>query len=211
MICQKEIDIILRTTDCDTSKMIGMPTNKPSARSTAPGLYICTDNVVIRLYDSPHVSKQYASRRHPKYVFCQKNGLILNAAHDVIITISSTVMNRVMDCVHQGSDETKTLTIPNTVNTVKESAFSTIARLRIVRLNDSLKVLEEKCFEQSGLIKVMIPQSVQEIKSCAFRKCACLKNVSCEEKNSDIGIVSAIRGDEGMRTFSHPKLLQQIS
>ncbi len=71
-----------------------------------------------------------------------------------------------------------TISIPNTVTSIGESAFEGCSGLTSVTIPNSVTSIGESAFEGcSGLTSVTIPNSVTSIRECAFRYCSGLTSV----------------------------------
>jgi len=64
----------------------------------------------------------------------------------------------------------KAITIPNSVTTLGNHTFYKTSILKTVTLGESVQLIDESCFEHSGVESIVIPASVNEIRSNAFYK-----------------------------------------
>ena len=64
---------------------------------------------------------------------------------------------------------------------LEESVFHSCKSLKTVSLPPNLQTIGEFCFQESGLIELIIPKSVKKIEQYAFSKCPDLKKVTLPE------------------------------
>ena len=83
-----------------------------------------------------------------------------------------------------------TLTIPNSVTTIEESAFSDCSGLTSLTIPNSVTTIGESAFSGcSGLTETLtIPNSVTSIGSYAFSGCSGLKNIVLEDGTTNLAI-----------------------
>ena len=72
----------------------------------------------------------------------------------------------------------KTTTIPNTVECIGKSAFSSIENLTSISIPNSVSIIDSLAFNNTGLTSIEIPSSVRSIAYCAFRYCDNLKSIT---------------------------------
>ena len=77
----------------------------------------------------------------------------------------------------------KTCTFPSTTVTVGEYAFNKRCVLS-VGLNEGLKVLEQNCFSQSGIRKLVLPSSIESIRAYVFHGCDKLEHADLRTAHS---------------------------
>lgn len=80
--------------------------------------------------------------------------------------------------VFRGCDKLKEVIFNEELIEIKDQAFTECIALKTINLPSSLKKLGYECFSYSGLVKVVIPNSVEEIGSKIFCYCQSLKEIS---------------------------------
>lgn len=85
-----------------------------------------------------------------------------------------------------GSDN-NIYTVPSTVETIADGAFSGCGSLEKIVLPDGLKKIGVEAFGRSGLISITIPDSVESIGDHAFSECDELEEIIFPEKISFLG------------------------
>ena len=78
-------------------------------------------------------------------------------------------------------DECVAIVFNNQIKLIDSASFNGFMNLEEVRLPDSLKVIGERAFKESGIKEVKLPIWVQEIRGSAFYKCKRLKNIELNE------------------------------
>lgn len=73
--------------------------------------------------------------------------------------------------------------LPGTVKTIGNSAFSSCTKLTSVRLPDALKTIEAEAFKGCTMAKLTIPAGVTKIASDAFADCQSLKKIVVNKDN----------------------------
>lgn len=81
----------------------------------------------------------------------------------------------------------KTVKMPSTLIIIEDSAFGACSSLSTIDLPDGLVFIGYNAFYNSGLTKVVIPESVQQIDACAFYMCHNLKQVEIKATNCSVG------------------------
>ena len=74
------------------------------------------------------------------------------------------------------------LEIPKTVDTIESSAFQGCSNLKFVILYDSIKIIGDESFRDSGLEAITIPKSVYYLGRHAFRDCKNLKEIELSDR-----------------------------
>ena len=69
------------------------------------------------------------------------------------------------------------INIPSELKIIGTNVFKGCKNLSGITLNSGLKIIDESAFEDSGIEKLIIPESVEEIKTHAFADCSKLKEV----------------------------------
>ena len=77
------------------------------------------------------------------------------------------------EIIYRGSS--KAYAFPNTITIVAKNAFYKNVAVS-VRLNEGLETLEESCFENSRIRRLVLPASVESIGESAFEKCEYLEH-----------------------------------
>lgn len=85
--------------------------------------------------------------------------------------------------VIRGGDS-RTCTFPLTVRTIRLGAFIDRQNLRSVRFNEGLNTLGEQCFCNSGIRRLVLSSSVNEIGDEAFAQCRSLQHADLENARS---------------------------
>lgn len=107
-------------------------------------------------------------------------------------------------------DYIKSVTIPDTVETIGELAFSNCINLESVVLGKNVKALQGFAFYQCyALSQINFPSSVETIGECAFSECASLKNADLNEGLKIIGDC-AFGGCTSLEKFIMPNSVEQL-
>ncbi len=92
------------------------------------------------------------------------------------------------ECAFVGNEDLFSVTIPNTVTTIKRAAFAGCRNLQSVNLPNSLTSIEESTFARcTNLTSVELPNSVTSIEECAFSACENLSSVKLSNALTSIG------------------------
>ncbi len=87
-----------------------------------------------------------------------------------------------------GLFDLKTVNIPTSISVLPENAFSNCTSLLNIEIPESVIVIDEFCFESSGLKQIAIPNSVQVIGNRAFQNCKNLFSVQLPEGINEISL-----------------------
>ena len=102
------------------------------------------------------------------------------------------------------------ISIPNSVTSIGQCAFSDCSGLKSVELPNSISSIEQSVFRDcSGLTGISIPSSVTSIGSEAFRGCTSLKNVKISDSVTSIGN-SAFYNCSGITDIDIPNGVEKI-
>ena len=107
----------------------------------------------------------------------------------------------------------KSVTIPNTVTTIGNTAFYAASELTSVNIPDSVTVIEDSAFAYCiNLEKVKLPKKIQKIGTFAFNYCDKLSSITIENKDCEIGDNSStfpyntvIKGHKGSTAEAYAK------
>lgn len=86
----------------------------------------------------------------------------------------------------QNADLTE-ITIPEGVDDIGEVAFFGCPKLHTVHLPESLKIIREEAFGESGLESIIIPEGVAQIDEKAFFSCEKLRYIEVRGRRTVIG------------------------
>lgn len=75
------------------------------------------------------------------------------------------------------------ITLPDSVEAIGEGAFFGCGNLQAVQLNNGLKAIGSSAFEYSGIESIVIPASVESLKSFTFANCSSLKTVVIQDNS----------------------------
>ena len=128
--------------------------------------------------------KVNVAKGHPSY--SSQNGVLFNKNKTVLYTCPNISGH---------------YTIPNTVIEIKPFAFSMCYNMTSITISNSVKVIGEHAFSNSGLTSVVMPNSVTQIGDSAFAFCEDLRNVTLSSSITKI--------EEA--TFSACKALKSIT
>lgn len=81
----------------------------------------------------------------------------------------------------------KSVTLPQTIESIKRSAFNTARNLTSITLPAGLKHIGEYAFDYAGLTSIKIPDSVEDIGDNAFFACGSLATVELGSGLKSIG------------------------
>ncbi|MDE6715071.1 MAG: leucine-rich repeat domain-containing protein, partial [Muribaculaceae bacterium] len=124
-------------------------------------------------------STRVTSIKYPQNAFFDDNGVIYSAAKDSIYfaplslkggySIPNSVQT-IGNYAFSGCDGLTSVTIPNSVTTIGEAAFRNCSGLTSVTIPNSVTTIGDNAFSGcSGLTSIVIPNSVQIIGNDAFR------------------------------------------
>lgn len=82
------------------------------------------------------------------------------------------------------------VTIPNSVATIKKGAFKECKRLKNINFPSSVTLIEAAAFYDSGLESITIPSTVDVIGYGSFGYCSNLRNVTIEDSTTPIRVTS---------------------
>lgn len=83
----------------------------------------------------------------------------------------TTIGERAFDNSSLNFPQLKTVSTPNSVETIEDNAFYFCSALTNITFQDGLKSIGESAFEMSGLEYIYLPNSLQELKEKAFFQC----------------------------------------
>ncbi len=79
------------------------------------------------------------------------------------------------------------LNLPNSLTTVRESAFSGCTGLKSLTLPDNLQTIEAYGFGKLNITELTIGANTTQISSAAFNSCSYLQKINFNEKLEQIG------------------------
>lgn len=82
------------------------------------------------------------------------------------------------------------VTIPNSVATIKKGAFKECKRLKNINFPSSVTLIEAAAFYDSGLESITIPSTVEVIGYGSFGYCSNLRHVTIEDSTTPIRVTS---------------------
>lgn len=104
-----------------------------------------------------------------------RNGILLRPFIEQIVVVSGMMTGRNMWKIIRGGFG-KTCVLPNTIFLVGECAFKK-SDIVSVRFKEYLRILGKRCFDSSGIRKLVLSSNVGYIDSYAFYKCKRLEYV----------------------------------
>ena len=118
------------------------------------------------------------------------------------------------DIVDENGDSITEIVIPSQVNGIKvtsigESAFYRCIYLRSVTIPNSVTTIKKSAFDGCGLLNVTIPNSVTTIEDSAFSACMSLSNVTIPNSVTIIGN-SAFKNCQHLTTITIPSSVTTI-
>ena len=126
---------------------------------------------------------------------------------------SVTIPNSVISIDNEafsGCHSLTSVTIPNSVTTIGNSAFYNCSGLTSVTIPNSVTNIDAFAFYGcSGLTSVIIPNSVTNIGMYAFKNCICLTSVTIPNSVTNIGN-SAFYGCSGLTSVTIPNSVTNI-
>ena len=137
--------------------------------------YTCADGVQI--FCRRETARAVMRKDMYEVVYTRpRNGLCLQRDMPPTLVVRDTKMSRDAAEVMTGG-LARTYSLPPTVLKVCSSAFAERKQLQSVRLNEGLVTLEERCFANTGIRRLVFPSSVRDIGSSAFMQCESLQLV----------------------------------
>ena len=111
-------------------------------------------------------------------------------------------------------ENTGSLTIPDSVTSIGEGAFSNLEGLKTIIIPPTVKRIEQNAFKNNTTLENVIIQErdgegVQYIGDSAFRECKNLKNINLPDTITYIG-ASAFRSDGNLDNIKLPKNLKEL-
>lgn len=104
----------------------------------------------------------------------------------------------------------ETVIIPESVTTIESRAFDSCEKLKNVNLPSGITVINNGVFlDCKALEKIDIPSNIKEIKANAFYKCTSLKEINLPDGLTQIGD-SAFAGCQSLTSISIPKSVTSI-
>ena len=130
------------------------------------------------------------------------------------VTIPSTIYGYKVCKVGYGSfrdsnNNIRSVTIPNTVKEIGDSAFADCYSLSTVTFSNNLKSIGGGAFEKTNLKKVTIPNSVTEIDDYAFSGCENLSSLTLSNKLESIGYAT-FRYCKSLTSITLPNSLKYL-
>lgn len=100
------------------------------------------------------------------------------------------------------------VTLPNTIDTIRESAFSGCHYITSFTIPNSVKYIGYTAFSGTKLTSVEIPDAIEEIPSGLFSGCYCLSSVKLPQNT--VGIGSNAFWCTGFTSFEIPETVQYL-
>ena len=100
------------------------------------------------------------------------------------------------------------VTLPNTIDTIRESAFSGCHYITSFTIPNSVKYIGYTAFSGTKLTSVEIPDAIEKIPSGLFSGCYCLSSVKLPQNT--VGIGSNAFGCTGFTSFEIPETVQYL-
>lgn len=98
-----------------------------------------------------------------------------------VVQIGEYAFDREYQGFGPSNDLLRSLTIPESVTTIKEYAFNNCSKLETINLPYNLTSIEEGVFSGcSSLTEINVPNPVKTIRSYAFRNCKALSNINID-------------------------------
>ena len=117
------------------------------------------------------------------------------------------IMDHAFDC----NWYLKSVSIPNTVRVIGDSAFGSCKDLKSVTLPSGLEEIGEYAFAGTGLTAITIPASVKTLGRFAFNLCSNLSALTIEQGNCHYIGSYAFSDCDSLRTVSLPQTVTGIS
>ena len=152
-------------------------------------------------------------------VYASDNGVLFDAGKtrllsypaakaDSAYTVPGTVGS--IDKYAFAGAQLTSLTVPDSVTSIGEGAFSGCTKLKSVRLSQNLTKLEASLFSGcAALAEISIPDSVKELGRAVFSGCASLREIEIPDKVTVIP-EEAFKGCAALEKISLPKSVSHI-
>lgn len=86
-------------------------------------------------------------------------------------------LTEIPDYCFSGCKTLKKLTVTGTVNRLGVGAFTKCSSLTDLRVPDGVTTIEENCFLSAGLNRVVLPETLTQLRKLAFNSCSKLKEI----------------------------------
>ena len=94
---------------------------------------------------------------------------------------------RITEGAYMQDESLVSVMIPEGVTDIGEAAFYGCANLKHVVFPESLKIIREEAFGDTGLVEAMLPSGLEAIEEDAFYSCGSLRRIDVPGRNTVIG------------------------
>ena len=155
---------------------------------------------------------EIASGKHGDNIYWSLNNagtLTIGGKGEMKMWVGTSIQHYEKPGWKQYASQIRRVVITPGVTNVGEDAFSDCSNLTEVTLPDTVKTLDYRAFQNSGLKNITIPGSVTEIKDDSFYQCTMLETVTLNEGLTKIGR-HAFYGCSELRSIAIPASVASI-
>jgi len=130
-----------------------------------------------------------------------------NTVVNIPPTIQGLPVTIIGEYAFEGNNSIRSVTIPDSVTEIQQSAFNSVIGLTSVTFGSGLTDIGESAFERCIVLRsITIPRSVRYIRNRAFQNCLSLTSVTIQAQwNSQAGFATnAFLGDLRAKFFATP-------
>ena len=184
---------------------------EPQAVLTDGDWFYVVENDGATITGSTATGRVKIPRRLGRYM-TKKVGLgaFSNSADELISVSIPNSVTSIGDSAFSGCTELTSVSIPDSVTSIGEFAFGACAGLRRITLPNGVTSIGESTFNScTELTNVVIPDSVTSIGDAAFANCTALTSVSIPDSVTSIGDM-AFQSCTGLTSVSIPNSVTSI-